>query len=97
MAGQILFIYTITITYILPGWRSILIRISFSPIRVLCLLSENLCNPYVYYVTGFANVAGMFRGVAWEAWLRGKLGQVELADQVEVLHWLSSVTGTSTL
>merc|ERR1712045_936679 len=26
-------------------------------------------------------------------WLRGRLGQVELTDQVEVPHWLSSVTG----
>ena len=35
----------------------------------------------------------LHRGAAWEAWLRGRLGQVELSDQVEVLHWLSSVTG----
>ncbi|XP_045457080.1 dipeptidyl peptidase 9 [Melitaea cinxia] len=33
------------------------------------------------------------RGRAWEAAIRGKLGQVELDDQVEVLQWLAKETG----
>ena len=32
------------------------------------------------------------RGTAFEAHLRHRMGQVELADQVEVLRWLGSVT-----
>ena len=44
----------------------------------------------------------LHRGAAWEAWLRGRLGQVELADQVrhligwarsdEAFHWLSKIS-----
>ncbi|XP_050676371.1 dipeptidyl peptidase 9 [Leptidea sinapis] len=33
------------------------------------------------------------RGRAWEAAIRGKMGQVELDDQVEVLQWLAKETG----
>ncbi|XP_060809111.1 dipeptidyl peptidase 9 isoform X3 [Amyelois transitella] len=33
------------------------------------------------------------RGRAWERALRGKMGQVELDDQVEVLQWLAKETG----
>ncbi|XP_048485836.1 dipeptidyl peptidase 9 [Plutella xylostella] len=33
------------------------------------------------------------RGRAWEAVIRGKLGQLELDDQVEVLQWLAKETG----
>ena len=46
-----------------------------------------------YVVVCIDNRGSLHRGVAWEACLRGKLGQVELTDQVEVLHWLASVTG----
>ncbi|XP_045781604.1 dipeptidyl peptidase 9 isoform X1 [Maniola jurtina] len=33
------------------------------------------------------------RGRAWEAAIKGKMGQVELDDQVEVLQWLAKETG----
>ncbi|CAB3262330.1 unnamed protein product [Arctia plantaginis] len=33
------------------------------------------------------------RGRAWEAAIKGKLGQIELDDQVEVLQWLAKETG----
>ncbi|CAK1554434.1 unnamed protein product [Leptosia nina] len=33
------------------------------------------------------------RGRAWEAAIRGKMGQVELDDQVEVLQWLAKEAG----
>lgn len=33
------------------------------------------------------------RGRAWESAIRGKLGQIELDDQVEVLQWLAKETG----
>ena len=33
------------------------------------------------------------RGVAFESHIRHRMGQVELADQVEVMSWLGSVTG----
>ncbi|XP_049883213.1 dipeptidyl peptidase 9 [Pectinophora gossypiella] len=33
------------------------------------------------------------RGRSWEAAIKGKLGQVELDDQVEVLQWLAKETG----
>ncbi|XP_053623056.1 dipeptidyl peptidase 9-like [Plodia interpunctella] len=33
------------------------------------------------------------RGRAWESAIRGKMGQVELDDQVEVLQWLAKETG----
>ena len=35
-----------------------------------------------YAVVCIDNRGSLHRGAAWEAWLRGRLGQVELTDQV---------------
>lgn len=56
-------------------------------------LRSHLLASQGYVVVCIDNRGSLHRGVAWEACLRGKLGQVELTDQVEVLHWLASVTG----
>lgn len=56
-------------------------------------LRSHLLASQGYVVVCIDNRGSLHRGVAWEAYLRGKLGQVELHDQVEVLHWLARVTG----
>jgi len=56
-------------------------------------LRSHLLASHGYVVVCIDNRGSLHRGVAWEAHIRGKLGQVELTDQVEVLHWLSDITG----
>jgi len=67
-----------------------LVSNSFKGLREL---RSHLLASQGYVVVCIDNRGSLHRGVAWEACLRGKLGQVEMTDQVEVLHWLSSVTG----
>ena len=67
-----------------------LVSNSFKGLREL---RSHLLASQGYAVVCVDNRGSLHRGAAWEAWLRGRLGQVELTDQVEVLHWLSSVTG----
>jgi len=67
-----------------------LVTNSFKGLREL---RSHLLASQGYAVVCVDNRGSLHRGAAWEAWLRGRLGQVELSDQVEVLHWLSSVTG----
>lgn len=56
-------------------------------------LRSHLLASHGYVVVCIDNRGSLHRGVNWEAHIRGKLGQVELADQVEVLHWLADITG----
>ena len=67
-----------------------LVTNSFKGLREL---RSHLLASQGYAVICIDNRGSLHRGAAWEAFLRGRLGQVELTDQVEVLHWLSSVTG----
>ncbi len=46
-----------------------------------------------YVVVSIDSRGSTNRGMAFEAHLRHRMGQVEMADQVEVLTWLSSVAG----
>lgn len=67
-----------------------LVSNSFKGLREL---RSHLLASMGYVVISVDNRGSLHRGAAWEAWIRGRLGQVELADQVEILHWLSSMTG----
>ena len=67
-----------------------LVTNSFKGLREL---RSHLLASQGYAVICIDNRGSLHRGAAWEAFLRGRLGQVELTDQVEDLHWLSSVTG----
>lgn len=67
-----------------------LVSNSFKGLREL---RSHLLASQGFVVVCIDNRGSLHRGAAWEAWLRGRLGQVELADQVEVLHWLANVTG----
>ena len=67
-----------------------LVSNSFKGLREL---RSHLLASQGFVVVCIDNRGSLHRGAAWEAYLRGKLGQVELTDQVEVLHWLASVTG----
>ena len=50
-----------------------------------------------YYVVSIDSRGSSNRGLAFEAHLRFRMGQVELQDQVEVLRWLASNTPTMDL
>ena len=58
-------------------------------------LRSHLLASQGYCVVSVDNRGSLHRGASWEAWLRGRLGQVELADQVSycTLHYRPSETG----
>jgi len=67
-----------------------LVSNSFKGLREL---RSHLLASQGFVVVCIDNRGSLHRGAGWEAYLKGRLGQVELTDQVEVLHWLASVTG----
>ncbi|XP_023345697.1 dipeptidyl peptidase 9 [Eurytemora carolleeae] len=67
-----------------------LVSNSFKGLREL---RSHLLASQGYVVICIDNRGSLHRGVAWESCLRGKLGQVELQDQLEILHSLASITG----
>ena len=56
-----------------------LVTNSFKGLREL---RSHLLASQGYAVVCVDNRGSLHRGAAWEAWLRGRLGQVELTDQV---------------
>jgi len=46
-----------------------------------------------YVVVVIDSRGSRHRGIQFEGYLKGKMGQVEISDQVEALHWLADSTG----
>lgn len=45
-----------------------------------------------YVVVAIDSRGSCNRGLAFEAWIKNRLGTVEIADQVEGLRWIASQT-----
>ncbi len=69
------------------------VSISFPLLQGCRQIRNHLLASLGYCVVCIDSRGSQNRGTAFESHLRLRMGQVEMGDQVEMLQWLSSVTG----